>query len=136
MTCSLALSTPTIQCSTILCHFQCNHMLGFIKLKISTKESQKKKKKKEAKEKLASGGEDETKKKSKMLALVIWKLVTCLGSYDEGCLLWGLISSFLNFSFFFVVFFFLCFFFFFFVFLFLFFSLSFGSFIFLPFIWF
>ena len=42
---------------------------------------------KEAKEKLAYGGEDETKKKSKMLGLVIWKLITCLGSYDEGCLL-------------------------------------------------
>ncbi|XP_075658882.1 uncharacterized protein LOC142628724 [Castanea sativa] len=28
-----------------------------------------------------------TKKKSKMLGLVIWKLVTCLGSHDEGCLL-------------------------------------------------
>ena len=83
-------------------------MLGFIKLKISTKESTgscsismawilitstKKKKKK----KLASGGEDETKKKSKMLGLVIWKLVTCLGSHDEGCLLWGLISSFFAF---------------------------------------
>ena len=39
MICSLTLSTPTIQFSTILCHFQCSHMLGFIKLKISTKES-------------------------------------------------------------------------------------------------
>ena len=46
-----------------------------------------KKKKKNAKEELTSGGEDETKKKSKMLGLVIWKLVTCLGSHDEGCLL-------------------------------------------------
>ena len=39
MTRSLTLSTPTIQFSTILCHFQRSHMLGFIKLKISTKES-------------------------------------------------------------------------------------------------
>ena len=47
-------------------------MLGFIKLKISTKESQKNIYiYKEAKEKLAYGGEDETKKKSKMLGLVI-----------------------------------------------------------------
>ena len=66
------------------------------------------------------------RRRVKMLGLVIWKLVTCLGSHDEGCFLWGLISSFLLFSFFFIVFFFLCFFFFF-VFLFLFFSLSFGS---------
>ena len=58
-------------------------MLGFIKLKISTKERQKKKKK-NAKEELASGGEDETNKKSKMLGLVIWKLVTCLGSHDKA----------------------------------------------------
>ena len=28
MTCSLTLSTPTIQFSTILCHFERNHMLG------------------------------------------------------------------------------------------------------------
>ena len=64
-----------------------------------------------------------------MLGLVIWKLVTCLGSHDEGCLLWGLISSFLPFSFFFVVFFFFSvFYFILFLFLFIF------IFIFLPFI--
>ena len=62
MTRSLTLSSPTIQFSTILCRFQCSHMLRFIKPKINKKESQKKK---NAKEKLASGGEDETKKKSK-----------------------------------------------------------------------
>ena len=120
-------------------------MHGFIKLKISTKEStgscsismawilitstKESTKKKKVKEKLASEGEDEAEKKSKMLGLVIRKLVTCLGSHDEGCLLRGLISSFLLFSFFFVVFFFHCFFFFFSIFLFLFF-------IFLRFIWF
>ena len=47
MICSLTLSTPTIQFSTVLFHFQCSHMLRFIKLKISTKESQNKKSKRE-----------------------------------------------------------------------------------------
>ena len=52
-------------------------MLGFIKLKINTKEREKNKTKKK-KKKLASRGEDETKK-GKMLGLVIWKVSHMLG---------------------------------------------------------
>ena len=51
MTCSLTLSTPTIQFSTILCHFQYSHMLGFIKLKINTKKKKKKQNKTKTKTK-------------------------------------------------------------------------------------